>query len=130
MVDLETLGRELARRWGEDAAQHALLRIVEKGWHLDPGVNEVERFARVTAKNFSLTFRNRHKHGEAGEEVPLGGVSLTQEPTQERLALARDRLKKQSPLSIVKGMGYTYREIAAQEGIPLGTVKSRLHRRG
>lgn len=136
MSDLEALQAELTRKWGEDAAQHALMRIVEKGWHLDPGANEVERFARVAAKHYALDQKmarvRQRLFDYSTEELTAAQSSvMAQAPTQERRAIARQtlsRLLRRNPTAVIRGMVEDHTQAAQVMQVAVGTVKSRLHR--
>lgn len=125
--DLGSLHQELTRKWGEDAAQHALMRIVEKGWHLDPGDNRVDRFARVVAMHYALdqkTERTRHRTAD----LPPDEWDLPQDPEQERITLARERLHELGPAALALAVTGSYAGAGELLGVAEGTIKSRVHR--
>lgn len=134
MIDarLSALWEELAKKWGEDAAQHAMQRIVEKGWHLDPGENKVEHFARVVASHYALDRKmekaRRHLFDTPVTDELLNLPSLGQAPEQERRVEARQCLDRLGPEALALGVMGNYEEAGEALGIPSGTVKSRLHR--
>lgn len=121
-MDLDALSRELARKFGEDAAQHALMRVVEKGWHLTPGANEVERFAKVCAHHFKLTQVMRDaRRGE----FPL----MTQRANALALAEARQELSRLDPL-LVDAAFWGSEEAAQMHGVSPITARTRKHKLG
>lgn len=127
-LNLEALSVELTRKWGEDAAQHALMRIVEKGWHLDPGENEVIRFARVTAKNYRITLRERYEARVVDEvpEIPILPSQLGRAEAREALSA----LLRENPTAVIRAVTGSHSETARVMGVRVGTVKSRLNRKG
>lgn len=123
VIDLDLLRRDLVRKFGDDAAQHAILRVIERGWHETPGTNEVQRFARVVAKNFLTDQRNRQAR-HIGEEV-LSTFSDGTNPHRD--LVTREALKALDPI-VVESAFYGQEECAKRRGIPVGTVKSKVSR--
>lgn len=95
-VELLKLHKKLARRFGEDAASVAILKVLE----CEP--LSVKTFAHHVARNHALdTVRRGRRHGATGpvvheslsvdgEEYP--GVQM--EPEQERRVIAREELRR------------------------------------
>ena len=120
-MDLEALAKELAAKFGDDAAQHALMRVVERGWHLDPGENQVERFAKVCAKNFRLNQlmqTNRLDYRMPESTVPAPQLARAE---------AREALRTLEPI-LVAGTFWGPKEYAARTGVNVITVGTRLTR--
>lgn len=121
--ELSTLTRELTKKWGEDAAQYALMKVVERGWIDHPGTHEVTRYAKVTAKNYRLdSFKQlKFQSHDSTEE----GSTRKDEPLLR--AEARQELSRQSPTALmVAYQGHA--ETAKTLGINKVTVRTRLHK--
>jgi DNA-directed RNA polymerase specialized sigma24 family protein len=124
MTNIEALSQELTRKFGEDAAQHAIMRVVEKGWHLDAGTNEVERFAKVCAYHFKLSELEQKKREPAVEPGPS---QLRADADALRQAQAREELER-LPEIVVEQAFWGNAETARRRGVAVGTVKSRISR--
>lgn len=120
MMDLESLSAELTRKFGEDAAQHALMRIVERGWHVTPGENKVEHFAKVCAYHFKMT-----------EVVRQGRMDSLPEQVQRANALdladARQQLMRLDPV-LLDATFWGQEEAAKMYGVERVTIGTRVHR--
>jgi hypothetical protein len=122
MIDFDALYRELSGKFGEDAAQHALMRVVEKGWHLDPGTNEVVRFAKVCAYHFKMSEKSYVKKWDE-----LQSELIPQAPEALRLAEAREALKALDPI-IVDSAFLGQEDAAKKYRVAKATIGSRVFR--
>lgn len=131
----------------QDLAQEAFLRVWKALPRIRPGVALEGWFYRTVTNLFIDQLRRRHgvrmysiddpiqtPSGEVGREFPDQDVDV------ERAVLGSevDRRIQEALLSLSPELrmvivladvdGYSYEEIASMMGIPMGTVKSRLHR--
>ena len=80
-----------------------------------------------------------HRYGQQGDQIALvdmlagresvveSGIEAEERTAWVRAAVSRLPDPMQRVLALVVGEGLHYREAAAQLGIPVGTVKSRMH---
>lgn len=128
----------------EDLVQSLLVKLIPQ----EPRMAQVDQLAPWLARALYYQFidQTRHRAGSALDqadgdaEESLGGLAADE--TQQPQALAEQQLTRQRISAALMLLpeeqraiiawhdieGYTLEELAAQHGIPIGTLKSRLHR--
>jgi len=132
-----TLGLRLlgSAEAAEELTQDVFMAAWRKGRRFDPARGRLSTWLMAIAHNLAI---DRLRHERGGTRPPMILVDEIPEPapTEEEDALveretARRALARLSPterrlLSLTYFQGWTAREIAEADGIPLGTVKTRL----
>ena len=122
----------------EDATQEIFLEVWKKAERFDPSIASETTFLMMIARR-RLIDRVRRQKARPKAEALVDHLEVVQETTQDRVELneeaerAREALKKLRPdqqevLERALTKGQTHQEIAADTGIPLGTVKSHARR--
>jgi len=119
----------------EELTQDVFLAAWRKGVHFDASRGRLSTWLMTIAHNLSVD-RLRHEHGGGRpllifvDEVPESSSSADEDVVvdrdEARRALAELAPAERQLLSQAYFYGWTAREIAEANGIPLGTVKTRL----
>lgn len=144
-VLLDTFGGlvfRMCRRWApepEDAYQDAWVHVLQRLDKFDPRGRASFRTWLATVVRHRLA--DRHKaRGYRGAVVPSDDNQVAHDPDPERLAHARRQLARldaaleELPAAqrrvVVRhhARGQSLASLAAEEGVKIGTIKSRLHR--
>jgi RNA polymerase sigma-70 factor (ECF subfamily) len=132
-----TLGRRLlgSNEGAEELTQDVFLTAWRKGARFDSTRGRLSTWLMAIAHNMAVD-RLRHDRGagrpslvfvdELPEPAPVEEEDLLVEREQARRALAGLSSMERQLLSQAYFHGWTAREIAEADGIPLGTVKTRL----
>lgn len=105
----ETLWRDVARKYGEDAAQFAALKFLEH-----PGYSEVSEAARRgLAMTIARRFRADDSRKYAARFIPVGEIRAVQSADQLRRVEALEQLERLDPRLIRHELG--------QEAVPKAT---------
>lgn len=132
-----TLGMRLlgSNEGAEELTQDVFLAAWRKAGRFDSNRGRLSTWLMAIAHNMAVD-RLRHERGaarpslvfmdELPEPAPLPEEDLLVERDRARRALAGLSLPERHLLSQAYFYGWTAREIAEAEGIPLGTVKTRL----
>jgi RNA polymerase sigma-70 factor (ECF subfamily) len=132
-----TLGRRLlgSNEGAEELTQDVFLTAWRKGARFDSTRGRLSTWLMAIAHNMAVD-RLRHDRGagrpslvfvdELPEPAPVEEEDLLVEREQARQALAGLSSMERQLLSQAYFHGWTAREIAEADGIPLGTVKTRL----
>jgi len=124
-----TRDRDLA----EDVVQEALLRAWKKPAILEQGDEEARAWLFTVARNLVIDDRRSARHGRefATDEVPERPVHDETDAVLDRWLLsdALLALSIEHRTAVVRSyyLGQSAAEIAAAEGVPVGTVRSRAH---
>jgi len=124
----------------EDVVQEAFLNVWRKAGTFDPARGSLRSWLLATVRNRavdSLRGRAGRERGELGlEEIlelpaspahdPWAEVSRAFERDAVREALDRLPSEQRQSVELAYYAGYTYREIAESERVPLSTVKGRM----
>jgi RNA polymerase sigma-70 factor, ECF subfamily len=121
------------REAAEEAVQDVFARAWRHASHYDPDTASVRTWLYAIARNRIVDMRRR-----SASRPPMAGPSSHAEPAELdepledavlrwELAAALDRLSPEHReiIRLAHYAGLSLRQIAAQKGIPLGTVKSR-----
>jgi RNA polymerase sigma-70 factor (ECF subfamily) len=119
----------------EELTQDVFLSAWRKGVHFDAARGRLSTWLMTIAHNLAVD-RLRHERGggrpililvdQIPEPVPVDDEDMVVERDRARRALAELSPADQHLLSQAYFYGWTAREIAEKNGIPLGTVKTRL----
>ena len=119
----------------EELTQDVFLSAWRKAVHFDPSRGRLSTWLMTIAHNLAVD-RLRHERGggrpililveEVPEPGPANDEDLIVERDRARRALAQLSPAERHLLSQAYFYGWTAREIAESNGIPLGTVKTRL----
>ncbi len=121
----------------EDLSQETMVRAIEKFDLYDHARSKFSTWLISIARNIYIDWLRKGKHERVGEEGGLlealasvedsiGGIdSDLMHNTIDALSKLQDEIRL--PLLLKHYYGYTYEEIAGMMGIPVGTVKSRIH---
>jgi RNA polymerase sigma-70 factor (ECF subfamily) len=132
-----TLGRRLlgSNDAAEELTQDVFLAAWRKAGRFDANRGRLSTWLMAITHNMGVD-RLRHDRGAAQPSLILvEDVPETESPDEEALFIERDRarramaclsLAERQLLSEAYFYGWTAREIAEADGIPLGTVKTRL----
>ncbi len=124
----------------EDLVHDAFLAVVERAHQYQPERGSVAGWLVTSVRNLALDrvrrrtrregiTRDELRHEPASEpETPAGLLELAADARRVREAMARLSPAQRQTLEIAFYEGLSYPEIAAREGVPLGTVKSRAAR--
>lgn len=134
MADLQRFARHLlgGAAAADDLVQDTLVRALRKHRHYETGTN-LRAWLFVIMRNIRIdqARQARKRRLEPFEEA----AACATPPTQERTVAVNEVLRriarapaKQRRLLQASALGDSYEVIAADEGIPLGTVRSRLCR--
>ena len=122
------------RDWAEDLAQQTCLRAIEKSDAYSAGTHPDRWLFRMMHNLWINELRKSHVRTGAGlvpvEDTPLPDPA----PNQESNIFAREVLNavnalpeaQRSSVMLTYVEGYSYQETADIQGIPIGTVMSRL----
>jgi RNA polymerase sigma-70 factor (ECF subfamily) len=131
----------LSSNWqdADDIAQEALLKAF-RAFHTFDGRASLSTWLYSVARSASIDW-HRSRLGKAGQRehalpsaypaaLPRQDEACSQQQDHERLWQAVQRLdhKQRVPLVLFEIEGLSYDEIAAIEGVPVGTIRSRLSR--
>ena len=119
------------REEAEDAAQEVFIKI----YRSLPQLKEVQAFPSWFKQLISRTCLDRLKKGDVAllADTDIAGKSVPSVAEEvERRLIVREAIRKlnrehREVLLLREWQGYDYQEIAVFLGIPVGTVKSRLH---
>lgn len=132
------LGQAMAllrlRDAAEDAVQEAYLRVWASAVQYDPARGHalawMSRIMRNVAIDHLRRVRKAQRYLESDEATPA--ISVEPEPVEDRLDLdaALNALPPEQRDTICRVVieGWTHEEVAAHEGVPLPTAKSRAQR--
>lgn len=120
----------------DELAQEAMLTVWRKADRFDPAKASVSTWIFRVARNLRIDALRREKHPEGGEDDLAAVVDSAPLPDEALAARHRDR-KVQEAVAALPGPqaqvvrlsfyeGKPHSTIAAELGLPLGTVKSRL----
>jgi RNA polymerase sigma-70 factor (ECF subfamily) len=119
----------------EELTQDVFLSAWRKGVHFDAARGRLSTWLMTIAHNLAVD-RLRHERGggrpililvdQIPEPVPVDDEDMVVERDRARRALAELSPADRHLLSQAYFYGWTAREIAEKNGIPLGTVKTRL----
>jgi RNA polymerase sigma-70 factor, ECF subfamily len=119
----------------EELTQDVFMAAWRKGGRFDPARGRLSTWLMAIAHNLAVD-RLRHERGASRPSMVLVEEVPEPDPQEEedgviereiaRRALARLSLAERQLLSRAYFQGWTAREIAEAESIPLGTVKTRL----
>jgi RNA polymerase sigma factor (sigma-70 family) len=118
----------------EEVAQDAFLRAWRYATTYDAQRGRVDTWLLTIARNLSMdALRPRRDHPVDPHRLPLDQLSRPAEPEYEqgehlRAGLRSLPTEQARPIVLAAVYGLTAREIAEQEGIPLGTAKTRIRR--
>lgn len=121
------------RQFAEDVVQESLLRLWKKPEVLEQPSESARAWLFTVARNVVIDDRrsSRYSREFASESVPEQSVGDAIDPALNKWILsdALLSLSKEHRTAIVRAyyLGQTVADIAAQEQIAEGTVKSRLH---
>jgi RNA polymerase sigma-70 factor (ECF subfamily) len=122
----------------EELAQEALVAVWRKAALFDPGQAAVSTWIFTIARNLRVDLLRRRRGADSSQEAIDADMFVADEPTAderlhaarlgERLGVALARLppEQRQVLRLSYFDDEPHSRIAAQLGIPLGTVKSRL----
>jgi RNA polymerase sigma-70 factor (ECF subfamily) len=118
----------------EEVAQDAFLRAWRYATSYDAQRGRVDTWLLTIARNLSMdALRPRRDHPVDPHWLLLDQLSTPAEPEYEqgehlRAGLRSLPAEQARPIVLAAVYGLTAREIAEQEGIPLGTAKTRIRR--
>lgn len=127
-----------SREEGDDLVQTACLKALSRLDQFEPGTRLDSWMFRIVQNSHLDAMRHRGRwavraDGEALESLSDGGRGAGQ--AEDRMLLARVRhemaalpAEQRAVLALVGIEGFSYKEVAATLGIPVGTVMSRLSR--
>lgn len=137
MPRLKNFAYKLTKDWtkAEDLVQDTVLRAIEKELLFKKGTNIFSWLAKIQYNLFVSQYRRASKF-ESGCDLDDVIHLKTVEPKQEsyiELKEIDDAIKSLSPefqdvIFLVCVQNYKYQEVATILNIPVGTVRSRLHR--
>ncbi len=118
----------------DDLVQETLLRAIDNIDSFQPGTNLFGWLATILRNQFLTEFRKRRNEVEDVDGQYVN--TLTSVPNQEshvefedfRTAFAMLPPDQQEALLLVGALGLSYGEAAVVCGIPIGTIRGRLHR--
>lgn len=118
----------------EEVAQDAFMRAWRYATSYDAKRGRVGTWLLTIARNVSVDAARLRRDYPVAPERLVGELAVTSdEPDHERLDFLRERLRslpaeQARAIVLAAAYGLTAREIAEQEGIPLGTAKTRIRR--
>ncbi|MEP7199062.1 MAG: sigma-70 family RNA polymerase sigma factor [Chloroflexota bacterium] len=119
------------RATAEEITQDAFVALWQKAHLFDSARGRVDSWLLQIARNLAIDcLRHQQRHMPAG--VSLDGVETHAAPPSNDAHGELHTLLRQLPtaqrqvIELAYFQGYTHEEIAAQLGLPLGTVKSRI----
>jgi RNA polymerase sigma-70 factor (ECF subfamily) len=131
----------IARRFepgdAEDAVQEIFLDLWKSAARFDPGIASEAAFIAMIARRRLIDRRRTRRRRPTTEnihEVPsipddaVTGPDVCAEAQQAARALAQLRPEQRQVLVLATAHGLSHAEIAAQTGMPLGTVKAHARR--
>jgi RNA polymerase sigma-70 factor (ECF subfamily) len=127
-------------RLAEDAVQEAMTRVWSRARQYDPRAGSARAWVLRIVRNAAIdqlrteTSRERAAAGAAAlppeeptrAEQPDALVAGAQQAAHLRAALAALPVEQRRTIEICYFEGLSHAEIAAREGVPLGTVKTRI----
>ena len=123
----------------DDLAQDALIKAF-RSFHTYDGAAALPTWLYTVARSTFLDSRRSRLHKARGREHQLDEALPNEHPTQEALLDRRQQVEKlwaairtldprfRVPLVLADVEGMTYEEVADIEGVPIGTVRSRIAR--
>lgn len=118
----------------DDLVQETLLRALTHVRSFQPGTNIMAWLATILRNQFYSEYRKRRREVEdADSRYAAAVVSLpSQEPwmafQELRAALTKLPNEQREAIILVNGLGFSYDQVAAICGCPVGTIKSRVSR--
>lgn len=144
------LDRHMSAVWGlsrrfcssaedaEDATQEIFLEVWKKAERFDPGIASETTFLMMIARRRLIDRVRRQttrpkvepldENQETGEETSQDKAELHDEIDRAQQALQKLKPDQRKVLEMALTHGQTHQEIAANTGMPLGTVKSHARR--
>jgi RNA polymerase sigma-70 factor, ECF subfamily len=131
-----SMARRFASLDAEDAVQEIFVDVWKNAGRFDPEVASERVFVAMIARR-RLIDRRRHAGRRPGAEPigdlwaivdPSAGPDRCAEATMAARALGQLRPEQREVLLLAVCVGLSHEEIAAQIGMPLGTVKSHARR--
>jgi len=118
----------------EDALQEAFFDVWRLAERYDPSLASVKAWIMMIVRSRGIDrLRARQRRRERtdwsgeGERTPAGEPSRTEEDLHEVNSVLRDLAPEQrSAIWMAYCRGMTRQQIAAEEGVPVGTIKSRI----
>ena len=117
----------------EDLASDVICRALSS-WHLfEPGSNMAAWLCTITRNHFLTLARKGGRmvedvDGAHAAAVAIGGNQDHKLACDEAFSLIRRMPQRQRHAVICIALGDSYEDVAAETGLPIGTVKSELHR--
>ena len=119
--------------YAEDVMQQIFFEVWERPQSFVPGRGSLAGWLSVVARNRAIDQLRRGKPSDSIDEVVLPDQSNLSMEAERRLMMEKvrtrlERLPKdqQESLQLAFFEGLSHSEIAAQTGIPLGTIKTRI----
>lgn len=118
----------------DDLVQETFLRAISNAGSFQPGTNLFAWLTTILRNHFVSELRKRRNELEDADGRYVDGLKSV--PEQEsrvdfcdfRTALAMLPVDQQEALLLVGALGLPYEEAAAVCGIPVATIRSRIHR--
>ncbi|PST83770.1 RNA polymerase subunit sigma [Pedobacter yulinensis] len=122
----------------EDLVQETMIKAIGNEKRYDPGTNLRAWLFTIMKNTFINTYRSKTRQGaliqqcEDLSDLSLAGSAFENDANwkfvREDVRLAFGQLPKVSRLAFLwHFQGYKYHEIAERLGVPIGTVKTRIH---
>ncbi len=122
----------------EDLVQETMIKAIGNEQRYDPGTNLRAWLFTIMKNTFINSYRTRARQNnliqqcEDLSDVSLAGTAFENDANwkfvREDVRLAFGQLSKISRLAFLwHFQGYKYHEIAERLGVPIGTVKTRIH---
>jgi RNA polymerase sigma-70 factor (ECF subfamily) len=113
----------------EDQLQSVFVVLLESMHRYDPARGSLRSFLFGVARNLRLAWRRRNPEAFPSRGLPEAGTHRdATESAALRQAVSRLPDDQREALVLREFHGFDYAEIGAMQGIPVGTVRSRLFR--
>ncbi|WP_082661801.1 sigma-70 family RNA polymerase sigma factor [Terracidiphilus gabretensis] len=119
--------------YAEDVMQQIFFEVWERPQSFVPGRGSLAGWLSVVARNRAIDHLRRGKPSDSIDEVVLPAQSNLSVEAERRLMMEKVRTRlellpkdQQESLELAFFEGLSHSEIAAQTGIPLGTIKTRI----